>query len=357
MRVRHKLYSKVTPLIKVWLGYSCQHMSTSSQTAPNASGLKSDIECALCGRSDGNRMHLVREMMYGTREEFIYLECSSCHCLQRLDVPADLSIYYPSNYYSFAGGVETWKPTIPWRKYAINQLASYNAGRRNLIGWYISKRFPHWHTPKWTKIAKIGLNDPIIDVGCGTGGALHALHDLGYRNLCGIDPFIPSDLAYPNNVTVYKRFPEDHQGSYKLLLVSHVYEHMLDPEESLRQFARLIERGSFIVLSIPVFPNALWDMYGINWVGIDAPRHLFLHNEMTITLLAAKVGLTVERVDYDTTMWNVAASEGYKRGIPLAEMKPKKCMTKPEMHTFAELAEDINKRRVADQATFYLRKI
>jgi len=39
---------------------------------------------------------------FGLRDEFRYLECGACRCVQLVDVPADLSKYYPPNYYSFA---------------------------------------------------------------------------------------------------------------------------------------------------------------------------------------------------------------------------------------------------------------
>jgi hypothetical protein len=56
--------------------------------------------CAICGNDADNRIFTAREMMFGLRESFDYLECSKCGCLQQLDVPEDLSRLY-DNYYSF----------------------------------------------------------------------------------------------------------------------------------------------------------------------------------------------------------------------------------------------------------------
>ena len=41
-------------------------------------------------------------MMFGLRDQFLYGECESCHSLQLLDLPTDMSRYYPPGYYSFA---------------------------------------------------------------------------------------------------------------------------------------------------------------------------------------------------------------------------------------------------------------
>ena len=55
--------------------------------------------CRICGNSENNRKHIAREMMFGTRERFEYLECARCGTVQLIDVP-DLSRYYPEDYYA-----------------------------------------------------------------------------------------------------------------------------------------------------------------------------------------------------------------------------------------------------------------
>lgn len=45
-------------------------------------------------------------MMFGSRDKFDYLECARCDCLQIEEVPADLSQYYPANYYAFQRPME-----------------------------------------------------------------------------------------------------------------------------------------------------------------------------------------------------------------------------------------------------------
>ena len=56
--------------------------------------------CRICGNTEKNLIHKAQEMMFGTRDEFDYLECSACGTLQIVEIP-DLSCYYPRDYYSF----------------------------------------------------------------------------------------------------------------------------------------------------------------------------------------------------------------------------------------------------------------
>ena len=55
--------------------------------------------CRICRNEHGNTSFQAREMMFGFGDEFEYVECAQCGCLQIRSYPADLSKYYPSNYY------------------------------------------------------------------------------------------------------------------------------------------------------------------------------------------------------------------------------------------------------------------
>ena len=61
-------------------------------------------KCIACGEAANYKEYIFKEMMFGTRDSFTYLECSNCGCLQIKQVPDDLSKYYPDNYYSLTSG-------------------------------------------------------------------------------------------------------------------------------------------------------------------------------------------------------------------------------------------------------------
>jgi hypothetical protein len=55
--------------------------------------------CRICGNVNYNRTFAAREMMFGTREVFPYMECGGCGTLQLTEVP-DLRPHYPKDYLS-----------------------------------------------------------------------------------------------------------------------------------------------------------------------------------------------------------------------------------------------------------------
>lgn len=60
------------------------------------------MKCKCCSFDGASEVYQVKEMQLGLGEFFNYQLCSSCGCMQLLDIPADLSVYYPSDkYYSF----------------------------------------------------------------------------------------------------------------------------------------------------------------------------------------------------------------------------------------------------------------
>ena len=56
-----------------------------------------------------------------------------------------------------------------------------------------------------------------------------------------------------------------------------------------------------IVIRIPIAGTHAWQTYGVDWVQLDAPRHLFLHTEDGMRSLAAGAGLQVTAVVHDST--------------------------------------------------------
>ena len=60
-----------------------------------------EAPCRICDSPGPHPDYVVREMQFGTREEFPYFQCVSCSCLQIVEIPADMGRHYPADYYSY----------------------------------------------------------------------------------------------------------------------------------------------------------------------------------------------------------------------------------------------------------------
>ncbi|HEV2358610.1 MAG TPA: class I SAM-dependent methyltransferase [bacterium] len=321
--------------------------------------------CTICGNQEGNRLHTAREMMFGFRDEFDYLECGNCGCLQITDVPENLSKYYPPNYYSF----QDPKPRLlrePGRVRRVlrRQLTGYVLHRRRLIGRLALRIRPDWETgPEWTwlRVAGVGLNSRILDVGCGSGQLLLNLRRLGFSDLTGIDPFIGTDAVH-QHVTILKRELAEVEGTFDLVMLHHSLEHMPNHADVFTELSRILDPKGCVLIRIPVSGTAAWRRYGVDWVQLDAPRHLILHSVKSLRILAAKAGFEIGKIAFDSTAFQFVGSEQYMKDIPLMDKRSytvnptASIFSADDIKSFEAQASILNDHADGDAATFWLRK-
>lgn len=218
--------------------------------------------CKICGKSSWNRTYIAKEMFYGTRQEFEYFVCNYCQCMQIAAIPEDMGIYYSNNYYSFQ----------------VSELNMRFAGQ-----------------------TKMGQR--VLDVGCGTGGwLLNLANETQYGNLYGCDPFIPHDIQYGNRVFIKKCDIRQIDGRYDYIRFGDSFEHMENPLEVLVNVKRLLNKGGKCTISLPVFPNAAFDTFGVNWYQLDAPRHIFLHSIVSMEYLCNQAQLEIADIKFNSNM-------------------------------------------------------
>jgi SAM-dependent methyltransferase len=316
--------------------------------------------CEICQNQAGNKIHSAREMMLGLRDVFQYLECQACGCLQLLNPPSDMARYYPAGYTAFCGNG-------PSRGALSQRIWRYARKRRNhgvleSESWFhqlLTRRCDDLPLRAFAGIGA-GKNTRILDVGCGSGTLLVSLKEFGYKNLLGVDRFIPRSIDYGDGVTVIKGVLADLTGtSWDLVMFHHSFEHMPEPARVLQLTADLLAPGGHCLIRIPVVGWA-WEHYGVHWAQLDAPRHLFLHTERSFRMLAGQAGLQVHDVTYDSTDLQFWVSELYSRNVDLASVdmtRPQKIFSKSEMRNFRVHAERLNAQGRGDSAVFKLLKL
>lgn len=320
-----------------------------------------DTECRVCGNRTGHREYTAREMMFGLRHTFPYFECSECGCLQIAKIPADMSPYYPSGYYSFepASAQPASPPTI--KNYLRILRDRFLVTRRGILGKLLLRLYPREELLPFLVPLRLRMSSRILDVGSGSGTLLLQLRGLGFKDLLGVDPFIDRDIHYDSGVTIRKAAVFDVSGKWDLIMFHHSFEHINEPLDTLRRCATLLAPGGCCLLRIPTVSSQAWQHYRTNWVQLDAPRHFFLYSVHALELLSARAGLRIADVIYDSTGFQFWASEQYIRDVPL--VSGRSCLNRSssplfsesDILKFEEQARLLNARKEGDQAAFYLR--
>lgn len=315
--------------------------------------------CSFCGSTEG-RLIFPREMTFGTRKSYCYLQCDGCGALSCQDeVPIEEA--YPRDYFSFQK-----------QKVREDFLASLKSILRRmktglLIGPYgaVWKRIPllrseHYLFP-WFRLAKINKTSSIMDIGCGTGGLLLYLKDCGFKNLTGIDPYIQTDIHYENGLSIQKKGLGEVGEKYDFLIFHHVIEHTSDPLDTVSKAGNILKKDGHILIISPVADCYAFRKYGEHWASLDAPRHLAIPTQKSLQLMAEKTSLRIMERGYvssDRQLWN---SELFLADISIAEatvgkFKESNLDSKDRRNDLINEAQRLDDRHEGDTAVFLLKR-
>jgi SAM-dependent methyltransferase len=323
------------------------------------------VTCKICGQPAGSQTFKAREMMFGFRDEFDYFECGNCGCIQIQDFPTNLAKYYPHDYSAHERRefVDDYGRQPAWKRWLRDRLAGHALGRRNIFGFLLAKKYRSG-LPAWLRGIPLNLNldSTILEIGAGAGEQLLQLRRCGFRNLLGLDPFIPADLKYDGGVRIVRGGLAAVAGDFDFIMLHHSLEHMPDPVAMCRELRPRLRPGGTVLIRIPVGGCFAWKKYGPDWVQLDAPRHFFLHTEKSLQLVATAAGLEIFQVRYDSKGFQFWGSEQYRRDVPLKDARSpftnparQTLFTPAELAAWAAEAEQLNARGAGDQAGFYLR--
>jgi SAM-dependent methyltransferase len=191
---------------------------------------------------------------------------------------------------------------------------------------------------------------------------LQELQADGFTDLTGADPFIDWDLDYGPGLKILKTDLSRLDRQFSLIMLHHSLEHMPEPAAIFGELHRLTRSGGRLLIRIPVADSRAWRDYGVDWVQLDAPRHLYLHTRRSLELLAQKAGFGIDRVEHDSTAFQFWGSELYRRDIPLRDVdddgREGEARFQPaELADFSDRAEALNASGTGDQAVFFLRRL
>jgi hypothetical protein len=145
-------------------------------------------------------------------------------------------------------------------------------------------------------------------------------------------------------------------------MMHHAFEHMPEPHRVLDDVAsRLVDHG-VVLVRIPVLGHG-WRTYGVHWVELDAPRHLYLHSRQSFEELVRRHGFDVVDVSFDSTEMEIWGSEQYAAGVAHRSPRSHEVDPRASMFSPAQIAEyrrtirELNDRGESGRAAFVLRKV
>jgi len=319
------------------------------------------MKCSYCNNETGNKIIEARELLLGIGGSFNYNYCNECKGLELIDVPADMSKYYPQqDYYSFKtneGDLENINSLKNKIRKAKAEYLLFNKKSITGILTSIGYKMPDYY--QWLKKVNVNFDSEILDVGCGNGDLLFKIRKLGFKKLTGVDPFISSD-SIGKEVSLLKKTIFDLTSQYDFVMSHHSFEHMEGPQSHLIQLAKLIKDHGTILIRTPVTNSYCWEKYGVYWAALDAPRHINIQSHQSMELLARNAGLTITDLWHDASSFQFWGSEEYLKGInstserSLRKTKTNSTFTKEELNKFKNDIAKLNEEKLGGEACFVM---
>ena len=123
----------------------------------------------------------------------------------------------------------------------------------------------------------------LLDFGCGNGAFAQHMSMSGFDTV-GVEPFSLGATQTADRLKLI-RAPfeqiEGELGSFDIITLWHVLEHLRRPVEVLQRLATHLTPGGMIVISVPNFGSLQSAAFQGSWFHLDPPRHV-IHFERSV---------------------------------------------------------------------------
>lgn len=205
------------------------------------------------------------------------------------------------------------------RYYQSEDYYSHSKKKKGLITFLYDAVKNRALNQKYQLISKYKKKGVILDVGCATGEFLYHFYHRGWKTI-GIEPAEqPRKFAIENYGLEVK--PEEsiarlNPGSFDVITMWHVLEHVPDLNGRMNEIRRLLKADGLLVIALPNYLS--WDAnhYSGFWAGYDVPRHLSHFTTDTISKLLQKFDFRITEIipmKFDAFYVSLL-SEKYKTG-------------------------------------------
>jgi SAM-dependent methyltransferase len=241
--------------------------------------------------------------------QFQILQCRSCALRYLTPRPriSKIANYYASDYYSYVfHPMQSRRHMLKlylWRMLRMLPPPS----RPKLVHQQIRQALLALRGPvaHWTLPAP-GMNACFIDLGSGAGDRLEIARDLGWQT-CGVDLGVESllTLRARGHLGIAADIQALPLGSKTCMYLnlSHTLEHVHDPVAVIEECRRVLQPGGIANIVVPNGGGWGASTYGVNYRGIDVPRHLYHFTPDTLKRTIAAGGLQVSSLNTTHNEW------------------------------------------------------
>jgi len=252
--------------------------------------------CLVCNSKGELLYKKLKDQLFSVSGEWNLSVCPKCRLvwLNPYPQPQELDKIYKTYYTHQKRSVNFLDPLSQYlEKHVFAALGYRDILKRKYIG---IGNIPILREYIGLGILKINSSwgNRLLDVGSGNGEFLYKMKKLGW-NAEGVETDLKAaeftkkqyDLVVYHGTLSQVALPADY---YDVVTLSHVIEHVFDPEEVLMECKRILKPGGRIILITPNTQSLSHRIFKRNWRGFEVPRHIAIFSVDNMRLLVKKVG-------------------------------------------------------------------
>ncbi len=258
------------------------------------------IQCNLCESYDTKLIDIVKDYNRWFKGEFKLYKCKKCWLVflnPQINFEESMN-YYDTDYYS---KIDEWTIIKNIVKKFIFLLQKIYAEQPNIIG-------KTCIFSQYVRGIKTIPHGKYLDVGCGNGSFLYSIKKINPSwEYYGIDPwkFDEKDvqkhkLNIKKGVLEDGKYPDDF---FDMITLNHVFEHVSDPSETLKELKRILKIGWILIIAVPNINSLAYKIFGKYFHQIDAPRHTYHYSNKTLKMYANKFNFKYLKTRYGA-LWD-----------------------------------------------------
>lgn len=152
------------------------------------------------------------------------------------------------------------------------------------------------------RLSKFVTTGRALDIGCGSGRFLRGLRSAGW-DVAGLElnDEIASTAGSIHKLAVETTLDAFEDESFDLITITHVLEHVENPQQMLTRCSRLLRPGGILAVAVPNIDSWQARLARDRWFHLDLPRHLWHFTERWLSNVLPAIGfvqVSVRRLDF-----------------------------------------------------------
>ncbi len=195
------------------------------------------------------------------------------------------------------------KQTFPQPKSLEKYYAEYHGKRHSFTESFRMNR-------RLSKLKLCKNAENLLDIGCGNGSFLE-LASKKIGQIVGTE-FNPPKVDFPvyQSLSAVKNTYGKHH--FDAITLWHSLEHFPDLNEVLNDICYLLKDDGLVFIAVPNSSGWQAKLFGMNWLHLDVPRHLFHFNPKSLAFCLQKYGFKIKNIthqefEYDLLGWSQSA--------------------------------------------------